>query len=69
MMLSSNILLFTNTEVYYDCFHYTWCKSIEWGDCNGRVYRPAPRIKDEKAENENGEDFWKHWYPITLVLE
>jgi Heterokaryon incompatibility protein (HET) len=69
MMLSSKILLFTNTEVYYDCSHYTWCESMEWGDCNGRVYRPAPRTKDEKIEGENGGDFWKHWYPMTSALE
>jgi Heterokaryon incompatibility protein (HET) len=61
-MLSRKILLFTNTEVYYDCSHYTWCESMHWGDYNGRAARPEPKV--EKI----GDSFWELWHPMREIL-
>lgn len=67
-MLSARILLFTKTETYYDCSHYTWCESMQWGDYNGRSARPDLRVKDEAKEREEDADFYELWHPMREIL-
>ena len=67
-MLSRKILLFTKTEVYYDCSHYTWCESMEWGDYNGRAARPELKFEDKMEAKRNDDHFWELWDPMRQIL-